>query len=140
MGPLGTEGTFTAAAEETMRILRNNSNELLTILSAVVNDPLYEWKKSAAKARARQEEDGEENTSKSRNGGAINAGAREIQEPEDNLTAMHAIARIKEKLQGYEEGASSEQLSIDGQVQLLINAARDPDNLCLLYNGWAAWM
>jgi len=139
MGPLGTEGTFTAAAEETMRILRSNSNELLTILSAVVNDPIYELKKSTAKARARQDDDGEEDAN-NRNGDEVGAGARETEEPKNDLTAMHAIARIKEKLQGYEEGASSEQLSVDGQVQLLINAARDPDSLCRLFCGWSAWM
>ena len=41
MGPTGTEGAFTAAAEATTQVLRENSSTLLTILSAVVSDPLY---------------------------------------------------------------------------------------------------
>jgi ataxia telangiectasia mutated family protein len=28
---------------------------------------------------------------------------------------------------------------VEGQVQLLINEARNPDNLCALYHGWAPW-
>ena len=142
MGPLGTEGTFTAAAEETTQILRDNSDTLLTILSAVVNDPHYEWKKSAAKARARQEE--EELAADTVRGNTDRSSGSErdqlVDDPSDNLAAKHTIARIKEKLQGYEEGTSSEQQSVEGQVQLLINYARDPDNLCAIFHGWAPWL
>jgi phosphatidylinositol kinase/protein kinase (PI-3 family) len=40
MGPLGTEGPFTDAARITTNILRENSSTLMTILTAVVADPL----------------------------------------------------------------------------------------------------
>lgn len=43
MGPLGTEGTFTATAEHTLNALRDNAEGLLTIVSAVIADPLYKW-------------------------------------------------------------------------------------------------
>lgn len=43
MGPTGTEGTFARAAEATTRVLRDNSNALLTILSAIASDPLYRF-------------------------------------------------------------------------------------------------
>ena len=43
MGPLGTEGTFTATAEHTLSVLRENAQGLQTIVSAVVADPLYRW-------------------------------------------------------------------------------------------------
>lgn len=129
MGPLGTEGVFTAAAEETTRILRNNPDELLTILSAVVNDPVHDWEKGVAKARARQE-DGED-----------------VEGEEDRLRisvlegdGTHAVTRVKQKLEGYEEGTSGEQQSIAGQVQLLINCARDHDNLSKIYQGWQPFL
>ena len=54
MGPSGTEGTFSRAAEETSKVLRDNSSALLTILSAIVSDPLYKWSVSPVKARRRQ--------------------------------------------------------------------------------------
>jgi len=148
MGPLGTEGTFASAAEETIRILRENSSALLTILSAIVNDPLYEWKKSAAKARARQEseQDFDHNREKGIRGNGSHGGVVgsfnpiAVGDESHNLAAEHAIARIKEKIQGYEEGTSNEQQSAEGQVQLLINCARDPGNLCVIYHGWAPWL
>ena len=43
LGPTGTEGTFARAAEATAVVLRDNSNALLTILSAIAADPLYRW-------------------------------------------------------------------------------------------------
>jgi hypothetical protein len=48
---------------------------------------------------------------------------------EKNEAAANAIAKIQEKLQGYEDGTSGEQQSVEGQVQLLINSAKDPDNV-----------
>ena len=136
MGPLGTEGTFTAAAEETTQILRDNSDALLTILSAVVSDPQYEWKKGTAKVRARQEEDDHLADDEKVQPKLLDDSQQVVDDSSDN----HTIARIKEKLQGYEEGTSSEQQSVEGQVQLLINCARDHDNLCAIWRGWAPWL
>ena len=47
-----------------------------------------------------------------------------------NDAATRAIGRINEKLKGYEEGTSGQQLTIEGQVSLLIKEAKDPNNLC----------
>ncbi len=57
MGPTGPEGAFTHAAEATMSLLRDNSSALLTVLSAVVSDPLYKWSVSPVKARDLQRAD-----------------------------------------------------------------------------------
>ena len=57
-----------------------------------------------------------------------------------NEAAALVLAKIQEKLQGYEDGTSGEQQSIEGQVQLLINSARDPDNLSVMFTGWAPWV
>jgi ataxia telangiectasia mutated family protein len=146
LGPLGTEGAFTAVAEETISILRENASALLTILSSVVSDPLSQWKKASMRARGRQQchegnEDDkkkQEKSKKKENGCSSSKGKSDLLD--NNLTAKHAITRIKEKLAGYEEGTSNEQHTVEGQVQLLINAARDPDNLCEIFHGWAAWL
>jgi ataxia telangiectasia mutated family protein len=58
----------------------------------------------------------------------------------DNDAATRAIARIHEKLKGYEEGTLGEQQTVESQVRFLINQARDPDKLCNLYAGWAPWV
>jgi serine-protein kinase ATM len=144
MGPTETSGTFSRAAEETTRVLRENSKALLTILSAIVADPLYKWKKAAEKARKRQQlelllgEEGENCSPPSRKSKAQTF-IEEADDEEENA-GTRAINKIHEKLQGLEEGTSSERQSVESQVQLLINAARDPDNLCALYHGWSAWL
>jgi ataxia telangiectasia mutated family protein len=145
MGPTGIEGTFTKAAEATMTVLKLNSNALLTILSAIVSDPLYKWNVSPVKARQRQllsvSENDDDDSAAHFQGRGIGA-----DDPEDELgsekneAAANAIAKIQEKLQGYEDGTSGEQQSVEGQVQLLINSAKDPDNLCDMYVGWGPWM
>lgn len=112
MGPLGTKGVFTTAAETTLELLKENSNALLTILSAIVNDPLYKWTLGTST-----------NQSSSATAGR-------------NAAAALAISRIQEKLQGYEEGTHGEQQTVTSQVQLLVNEAKDPNNLCEMYCGW----
>jgi phosphatidylinositol kinase/protein kinase (PI-3 family) len=113
MGPLGTRGVFATAAETTLEVLKENSNALLTILSAIVNDPLYKWTL-----------------------GTVNKKGRDTGR---NAAAAQAISRIQEKLQGCEEGAHGEQQTVSSQVQLLVNEAKDPNNLCKLYVGWCPY-
>jgi serine-protein kinase ATM len=153
MGPCGTEGTFQSAAEETMLTLRNNSRDLLTILSAVVADPLYRWQTDVLEARRRQtEKDDVVETTTSRKtvtGKTDRLGTREttcasdtkiISKDEKNQAAMKTIEKIKQKLDGYEESTFGDQQGVEGQVQLLINSARDPNLLKRMYVGWAPWI
>lgn len=44
---------------------------------------------------------------------------------------------MQQKLQGIEEGVAS---SVSGQVERLIQQARDPENLCKLFEGWQAYL
>lgn len=124
-GPIGTEGTFARAAEQTAVVLRDSSNALLTILSAIASDPLYRWSVSPVEARRRQRliDDDDQNNAP----GEIIDGdpllAATESKSERNEAAALVLAKIQEKLQGYEDGTSGEQQSIEGQVQLLINSA-----------------
>ena len=43
---------------------------------------------------------------------------------------------LVQKLEGREDGAL---LSVEGQVGMLIRKARDPENLCAVFEGWAQW-
>ncbi len=134
MGPCGTEGLFVTVAEETMSILRQHVPELLAILSAVVADPLYKWSVNRTKAQRLQDDEEKE----------------KLFDPEDGRSDVSTngtpqvttktINKIKEKLQGYEDSTSGEQQGIEGQVQLLINSARDPNNLCKIFSGWGPWI
>lgn len=54
-----------------------------------------------------------------------------------NITAERALLRLREKLQGTEQGQSR---SIEHQVGTLIQQAIDPENLCKLFCGWQAFL
>jgi len=138
MGPCGTEGTFSRAAEETTLLLRENASALLTILSAVVSDPLYKWNVTPRQARNHQRVEGEEGDVAEELENEVDAGVKD--NAPTNEAALRAIARIQEKVQGYEDGTSGERQSVEGQVQYLINEARDPRNLCKLFGGWCSWV
>lgn len=46
MGPLKIEGPFRRACEITMRVLRQQSSTLLSVLTPFVYDPLVSWNKN----------------------------------------------------------------------------------------------
>jgi serine-protein kinase ATM len=138
MGPIGVEGSFTKAAEDTLRVLKENANGLLTILSAIVSDPLYKWSSKTKRKRppTTKERGRIEILNDNLPDQEYNGIGRDGDENR-NEVAAHAISRIHDKLLGYEDGTSGEQQSVESQVQLLTNAAQDPDNLCVMFVGWA---
>jgi serine-protein kinase ATM len=100
---------------------------------AITSDPLYKWRISPEVARLKQRDSDEERS--------VSVGSTEDKSGSpDNETAAAAIQKVKEKLSGYEDGTSGEQQSTRGQVQYLISAARDHDNLCNMFAGWAPWL
>ena len=134
MGPSGTDGVFSAAGQATMSVMRSNADTLLTILSAVVSDPLYKWSLSPLMANQRQRNDDESRLD------FPSVRVSSALDENRNDAADRAIAKIHEKLQGYEDGTSGEHKTIAGQVKMLINEARDRDKLCVMFAGWAPWM
>jgi len=56
---------------------------------------------------------------------------------ETNTIAKRALLRIEQKLQGTEDGLVS---SVPGQVERLLQEARDPANLCRVYCGWQPYL
>jgi len=54
-----------------------------------------------------------------------------------NKVAERVLLRLKQKLSGLEDGV---QLSMAGQVNHLIQEARDVNNLCRLFPGWQAYI
>lgn len=65
----------------------------------------------------------------------------DVESPEDenegNKDATRALMRVKQKLEGYEEG---EMRSIQGHVQQLIQDAVDSERLCQMFPGWGSWL
>lgn len=43
LGTTGTQGVFQRCAEETLRVLRDRSDVILTVLEVFKHDPLHSW-------------------------------------------------------------------------------------------------
>ncbi|GAQ86367.1 Protein kinase ATM/Tel1 [Klebsormidium nitens] len=132
LGVCGVQGVFRRCCEETLAVMRANKEQLTTIVEVFIHDPLYKWALSPLKALQRQRD---ESPSISEAHAADVAGGLEA--AEGNTDATRALLRVKEKLDGYEEG---EMRSLQGQVQQLIQDAQDPERLCQMFPGWGSWI
>ena len=57
--------------------------------------------------------------------------------PEElNVKALQVIERVKNKLRGRDFDDGTRQLSVEAQVDRLIEQATSHENLCQLYYGW----
>ncbi|KAK4844691.1 hypothetical protein QYF36_023299 [Acer negundo] len=128
MGVTGVEGVFRRCCEKTVSVMRTNKEALLTIVEVFIHDPLYKWALSPLKALQRQKDTDDD---------LITCLGGLQDEYLGNKDAARALMRVKQKLDGYEEG---EMRSVHGQVQQLIQDAIDPERLCLMFPGWAAWL
>ena len=148
LGVSGVEGVLRGAAEHTMRVLRANSAALVTILEVFVRNPLYKWSlqvgrdpsavriaAAAAAAAAAHPDD------PAAADAAAHAAAADAlpEENKGNREAERALLRIQDKLGGRVAG-HPEALAVEGQVRALLDEARDPENLCKMFDGWAAWL
>ncbi|XP_019416969.1 PREDICTED: serine/threonine-protein kinase ATM isoform X2 [Lupinus angustifolius] len=128
MGVTGVEGVFRRCCEETLSVMRTNKEALLTIVEVFIHDPLYKWALSPLKALQRQKDMDDDLVTS-------------LEDPqndyEGNKDAARALLRVKQKLDGYEEG---EMRSVHGQVQQLIQDAIDSERLCQMFPGWGAWL
>lgn len=133
MGINGIEGTMRKCCEEVIKVMRLNKEALLTIVEVFIHDPLYKWGMTPIKARRRQREEGSyvdisDNSSVLSDDGLPVVG---------NADAERALLRVQKKIDGTEEG---EPRGVEGQVQQLFQDAQNPDNLAVMFVGWAPWV
>lgn len=116
------EGTFRKSCENSLLMMRNNSEQIIGLLSAFIYDPLRQWTKSSTQVK-------EEVAT-----GKINAlnDTAQINEEEK------VINRISDKLGGNDFNDKM-NLNVEEQVERLINDATDVKNLCMMYKGWYPW-
>ncbi|XP_015186804.1 PREDICTED: serine-protein kinase ATM isoform X1 [Polistes dominula] len=125
MGVSGVEGIMRRGCEEVLTVLRDQRQIIITLLQVLLYDPLFIWAMTPAKAYTIQ------------TGKTPISSQDEEAYSEINKTAERVLLRIEQKLQGIEEGLV---FSIPGQVEQLIQQARDPSNLCRLFSGWQAYL
>uniref|UniRef100_A0A4W3HS88 non-specific serine/threonine protein kinase n=1 Tax=Callorhinchus milii TaxID=7868 RepID=A0A4W3HS88_CALMI len=142
MGITGVEGVFRRCCEKTMEVMRNSQEALLTIVEVLLYDPLFDWTMNPLKAlnlQQRPEEDADIHstlhTTMSGDDTECDPNITDVQSI--NKVAERVLLRLQEKLKGVEERAV---LSVGGQVNLLIQQARDPKNLSRLFPGWQPWV
>lgn len=138
-GVCGCEGTFRRSCEHVLRVLRENSSQIMTILEVVIHDPLYRWALTPAQARYKQ------NKTNIAYNGAVNLSNEPVDANSSSDrkglgrdAAERTLRRVRLKLQGFED-VTGEALSVEGHVGLLINDATDPNNLSKLFCGWTPW-
>lgn len=134
MGISGTEGVYRKCSEQTLRVLREGSDIIKTVLEVFRYDPLYIWyviwllfslsflntSRTATPDKLRRVQDGEvesapELVAPTSDSGQVSQGAD------------RAINSVSRKL--------DTALSVEYTVNELINAARDPSNLCRIFAG-----
>ena len=97
----GVEGVMRRCCEETLRVLREHKESLLTIIEVFIHDPLFRWGLTPLGAQQRQKDDADV---------ADGEVPLEPHSPmEDgllNADAERALLRIKQKLDGLEGGVS----------------------------------
>ncbi|XP_017860221.1 PREDICTED: serine/threonine-protein kinase ATR [Drosophila arizonae] len=119
MGPLGVEGSFRKCCEITLRLLKQETKTLMSMLRPFVYDLGVQSRLTAS-------------TSNRNKHGA------EVTDPK----VTNDVQRIAERLQGHvkRQQANSIPLSTEGQVNFLINEATKVDNLAAMYIGWGAFL
>lgn len=162
----GIEGTYRRTCESVMHVLRRNKDSLMAVLEAFVYDPLLNWRlldtnknrrskttdgtTSASvdnstddlvdslsmqqnRLRTQQLNDVDKVVVESVN--APNATGQLNQVDATNAKAQKIVDRVKQKLTGNDFNTVDE-ISIQRQVDLLIQQATNNENLCQCYIGW----
>ncbi|XP_072313429.1 serine/threonine-protein kinase ATR [Eucyclogobius newberryi] len=122
MGPMGTEGLFRQACEVTLRLMRDQSEPLMSVLKTFLHDPLVEWSKQAK--------------------GLTKIQVNETGEIVNEKAKTH-VCDIEQRLQGVIKSRNKVlglPLSIEGHVHYLIQEATDDKLLCQMYLGWGPYL
>jgi ataxia telangiectasia mutated family protein len=125
MGITGYHGVFQKACEYTLSLLRTEKAILITLLEVLKYDPLHSWTVSPLKLNNVQGDESIDNN--------VDVDAP-ILPPEQEVEeeADFALFGIQKKLLS--------SLTVECQIQDLINTAVDKRNLCRMYPGWQPWI
>ncbi|KAG2343944.1 hypothetical protein BDR05DRAFT_883039 [Suillus weaverae] len=126
MGKCGTQGVFQRCAEETLRVLRDRSDVILTVLEVFKHDPLHSWTASELKIKKVQDSTADP-TRVARDVSRFGAIAIDLQSGSADEAADRALAGVARKL--------DKALSVEYTVNELIAEATDIVNLATIYQG-----
>jgi FKBP12-rapamycin complex-associated protein len=134
----GIEGNFRRTCMSVMTVLRENKDSVMAVLEAFVYDPLLNWRlmDETAKAKSKNKETGRiPETSGTTPLSMDRQGSQSYHPEELNKRAVAITQRVRLKLTG-NDFPHEKSLTVDRQVQLLIEQATSHQNLCQCYIGW----
>ncbi|KAK4700270.1 serine-protein kinase ATM, partial [Phenoliferia sp. Uapishka_3] len=119
LGMNGVDGVFRRCAEETLRVLRERSSVVMTVLEVFKHDPLQNWAVSVEMAQKVQgSPDGDV------------SGLDTLNDLPDDADRALSIVR----------GKLDKSLSVEYTVNQLIQEATSPENLALIFCGWQPYL
>ncbi|KAJ8489343.1 hypothetical protein ONZ51_g2973 [Trametes cubensis] len=130
LGISGTQGVFQRCAEETLRVLRDGSEIILTVLEVFKYDPLHSWTASEFKIKRVQSSVPDETAQLTGEAFRFAIGIDMASGAADEA-ADRALSTVARKL--------DKTLSVEYTVNELITEASDPANLALMYVGWTPY-
>lgn len=146
----GIDGTYRKTCESVMSVLHRNRDSVMAVLEAFVYDPLLNWRLTDAGARNKsntgevgsfslstsQDQDITESLSVTFNRKSLFTEIPDTSQPEaSSKKSISIINRVRDKLTGNDFNVE-ETLTIEKQVDLLIQQATSNENLCQCYIGW----
>lgn len=157
MEATGIDGIYRMTCEVVMEVLRQNKDSLMAVLEAFVYDPLLNWRLVEATNKTKEKGKRSGSYGDSQEGGgdllesvdASQSASKKmsIEGPEPptgsvnvpsevmNKKAINIINRVRDKLTGRDFN-TDDPVSVQRQVELLIQQATSHENLCQCYIGW----
>lgn len=134
MGLSGVEGVYRRCCEETLRVLRDGSDVIKTVLEVFKYDPLFAWTSNPVKViRAQRDTDA---SGGGPSGTTIGSGSAAATADEQNLAGARDTASLSaERAIGSVMGKLSSSLSTQYTVNQLIQTAQDEANLSAIFHG-----
>ncbi|CAH2984222.1 unnamed protein product [Chilo suppressalis] len=119
----GIEGTYRRTCESVMEVLHRHKDSVMAVLEAFVYDPLLNWRLVEASRRTDESPPSP-------------APAPDPPETHLNKRALAIVNRVRDKLTGRDFPHIDENVTVQKQVELLIQQATSNENLCQCYIGW----
>uniref|UniRef100_A0A2A4JTT6 Serine/threonine-protein kinase TOR n=1 Tax=Heliothis virescens TaxID=7102 RepID=A0A2A4JTT6_HELVI len=140
----GIEGTYRRTCESVMEVLHRHKDSVMAVLEAFVYDPLLNWRLIDAGRRSRADAEvcstsdpaSSPQPSRSRVHIGLNDALDQPAETNLNKRALAIVNRVRDKLTGRDFPHIDEIVSVQKQVDLLIQQATSNENLCQCYVGW----
>lgn len=127
LGTSGVDGVFRRCSEETLRVLREEHEVILTVLEVFKYDPLHSW--TASEVKLKQAQSRTEAASELTEAAFKFATGLDMSAGTADEAADRALGSVQRKL--------DKTNSVEFTVNDLIQQATDPFNLANMYCGWS---